>query len=86
MIMTIVLKRKINYHLLQTYLPSGKRPINANAKYTCWFIFPLSSILFIVYSQNYKVTAKVCKIIQNFQSQTIWKCCIVDFMGSFGVV
>ena len=23
MIMTIVLKRKINYHLLQTYLPSG---------------------------------------------------------------
>ena len=25
-IMTIVLKRKINYHLLQTYLPSGERP------------------------------------------------------------
>ena len=24
-IMTIVLKRKINYHLLQTYLPSGER-------------------------------------------------------------
>ena len=28
-IMTIVLKRKINYHLLQTYLPSGM--LNNNA-------------------------------------------------------
>ena len=27
-IMTIVLKRKINYHLLQTYLPSGVTQFN----------------------------------------------------------
>ena len=80
--MTIVLKRKINYHLLQTYLPSGERPdllVNSS--------MVITELDIVVYSSRQSCHCG-CGGIRNifnfeiiwiFQSQTIWKCCTVDF-------
>ena len=46
-IMTIVLKRKINYHLLQTYLPSGNSQSHFQVQLSCANVLLVLNLLFV---------------------------------------
>ena len=88
-IMTIVLKRKINYHLLQTYLPSGMLNNNAlveqaNSYTVCVLVLHktttvasslLITLITFLFMQGYQVPSYLFLVALQIKIQVILSIC-----------